>query len=354
VAEEAGVRLQGTFASVILWPLDGEMRRREFIHLLGSTAATWPLAARAQQSDRVRKIGILFGGFSDTDPEPATRVAAFKDRLQELGWIEGRNIQIDLRIGGGDANRVRAFAEELIGVMPDVIVANSTPPVLALARQTTTIPIVFANVVDPSGSGLVASLARPGGNITGFSNFEPVIAGKWLELLKEIAPSVTHVSAMFDRGIGSYAEFAKMTEKLAASFQLHYAPAPVSNAADVQEAMDAIAREPNGGLIVLGGTVPAANRGEIIRLATDHHVPAVYSFRYYVTSGGLLSYGADAGDVFSRSATYVDRILRGAKPADLPVQTPTKFELVINLKTAKALGLAVPDKLLATADEVIE
>jgi putative tryptophan/tyrosine transport system substrate-binding protein len=339
---------------VILCSLDGEMRRRKFIHLLGSTAATWPLAARAQQSDRVRRIGILFGGFSDTDPEPAARVAAFKHQLQELGWIEGRNIQIDLRIGAGDADRVRAFAEELIGMMPDVIVANSTPPVLALARQTTTIPIVFANVFDPTGSGLVTSLARPGANITGFSNFEPVIAGKWLELLKEIAPSVTYVSTMFDRGIASYAEFAQTAEKLAGSFHLHYAAAPVSNAADIQEAMDAIAREPNSGLIVMGGTVSAANREEIIRLAADHRLPAVYSFRYYVTSGGLLSYGVDAGDVFSRTATYVDRILKGAKPADLPVQAPTKFELLINLKTAKAPGLAVSDKLLATADEVIE
>jgi putative ABC transport system substrate-binding protein len=330
------------------------MRRRELIHLLGSTVATWPLAARAQQSNRVRRIGILFGGFSDTDPEPAARVAAFKHQLQELGWIEGRNIQFDLRIGAGDADRVRAYAEELIGMMPDVIVANSTPPVLALARQTTTLPIVFANVVDPTGSGLVASLARPGGNITGFSNFEPAIAGKWLELLKEIAPSVTHVSAMFDRGITSYAEFARTAEKLAGSFHLRYASAPVSNAAEIQEAIDAIAREPNGGLIVMGGTVTAANHEEIIRLAADHRVPAIYSFRYYVTSGGLLSYGADAGDVFIRTSTYVDRILKGAKPADLPVQTPTKFELLINPKTAKALGLAVPDKLLATADEVIE
>jgi putative tryptophan/tyrosine transport system substrate-binding protein len=335
------------------------MRRRQFITLLGGAAAGWPLAARAQRMDveRVRRIGILFGGFSETDPEPRARIEAFKVQLQQVGWIDGRNIKIDLRFGGGDENRLQANAQELIGLLPDVIVANSAPAVMALARQTKTTPIVFANFFNPVGSGLVASLARPGGNVTGFSNFEPAMAGKWLELLREIAPDVTRVAAMFDRTNvlnAEYAEFAQTAEKLAPSLHLQYTALPVSNAADVQEAIRSSAREPNSGLIVMGGTVTSANRETIVRLAAQHRLPAVYAFRYYITTGGLLSYGVDGVDLFRRTGTYVDLILKGAKPAELPVQTPTKFELAINLKTAKALGLTVPDKLLATADEVIE
>jgi putative ABC transport system substrate-binding protein len=331
-----------------------DMRRREFITLLGGAAA-WPLAARAQE--RVRRIGILFGGFSETDPEPLTRIEAFRRQLQQLGWVDGHNIKHDVRFGGGDENRLRVNAQELLGLMPDVIVANSAPAVMALARETKTTPIVFANFFNPVGSGLIASLARPGGNITGFSNYEPAMAGKWLELLNETAPGVTRVVAMFDRTNAlnaEYAEFAQTAERLAPSFHLQYTAAPVSNAADVQEAIDAIAREPHSGLIVMGGTVTSANRETIVRLAAQHRLPAVYAFRYYVTSGGLLSYGVDGADLFRRTATYVDLILRGAKPADLPVQTPTKFELAINLKVAKALNLTMPPKLLATADEVIE
>jgi putative tryptophan/tyrosine transport system substrate-binding protein len=331
------------------------MRRRNFIVGLASTTATWPLAARAQQRpDRVRRVGILFGGFSDSDPELKARVAAFKRQLQELNWIEGRNVHIDLRFGRGDKDRLRANAQELIGLMPDVITANSAPAVLELARQTKVIPIVFANVFDPIGSGLVASLAQPGGNITGFSSFEPAMVGKWLELLKEIAPSVTRVTAMFDRDISSDAQFAQTAERLAPSLNLQYVAAPVSNAADIQEAIDASVRQSNCGLVVMGGTMTAANREAIVQLAAQHRVPAIYANRYYVTSGGLLSYGVDGVDLFRRAGTYVDLILRGTKPPDLPVQTPTKFELVINLKTAKSLDLNVPDKLLATADEVIE
>jgi len=237
---------------------------------------------------------------------------------------------------------------------PDVIVANSTPPVAALAGRTKTIPIVFANLFDPVGAGFVASLARPGGNITGFSNFEPAMAGKWLEMLKEIAPNVTRAFVMFDSITPSDAEFAKTAEKLAPSFGLQYAAASVSNAGDIQHAINGIAHEANSGLIVVGGAVSSANREGIVGLAAEHRIPTIYSFRYYVVSGGLLSYGVDPRDVFGRTATYVDRILRGAKPADLPVQAPTKFELVINLKTAKALNLDIPLPLLAAADEIIE
>jgi putative ABC transport system substrate-binding protein len=334
------------------------VKRRDFITLVGGAAA-WPVAARAQQIaiERVRRIGILFGGFSETDPEPLTRIEAFGRQLQQLGWVDGHNIKHDVRFGGGDENRLRVNAQELLGLMPDVIVANSAPAVMALARETKTTPIVFANFFNPVGSGLIASLARPGGNITGFSNYEPAMAGKWLELLNETAPGVTRVVAMFDRTNAlnaEYAEFAQTAERLAPSFHLQYTAAPVSNAADVQEAIDAIAREPHSGLIVMGGTVTSANRETIVRLAAQHRLPAVYAFRYYVTSGGLLSYGVDGADLFRRTATYVDLILRGAKPADLPVQTPTKFELAINLKVAKALNLTMPPKLLATADEVIE
>jgi putative tryptophan/tyrosine transport system substrate-binding protein len=328
--------------------------RREFITLLGGAAVAWPLAARAQQAERRRRIGILFGGFSDTDPEPRARVKAFRRHLEDLGWAEGHNVKIELRIGAGDADRVRTYAEELTAMMPDVLAANSGPAAAALARQTKTIPIVFASLLDPVGSGLVASLARPGGNITGFSNFEPAMAGKWLELLKEIAPDVTRVLVVFDRANRSSAEFYRMIEGLAPPLHLQHHSAAVANAGDIEHAIDSFAHDPAGGLIVVGGTVAAANREAIVGLAGRHRLPAIYSFGYYARIGGLISYGVDGVDLWRRAATYVDRILRGATPADLPVQAPTKFELVINLKTAKALGLTVPPTLLATADEVIE
>jgi putative ABC transport system substrate-binding protein len=329
------------------------VKRRDFITLLGGAAA-WPLAARAQQTDRVRRVGVLFGGFSETDPEPRARVETFRRHLRELGWTDGRDIHIDLRIGAGDASRVATYAKELIGMTPDVLAANSGLAVEAFARQTRTIPIVFANVFDPVNSGLVASLARPGGNITGFSNFEPALTGKWLELLGEIAPSVTRVAAIFDRANNAYAEFARTMESLAPSFHLQYSSAPVSNSADLQQAIDAVAREPNGGLIVVGGTVASAHREAVVQLAAHHRLPTVYSFGYYPRLGGLISYGVDGVALWQRVGTYVDRILRGAAPADLPVQRPTKFELVINLKTANALSLEVPAILIARADEVIE
>jgi putative tryptophan/tyrosine transport system substrate-binding protein len=329
------------------------VKRRDFITVIVSSVVSVPIV-RAQHAERVGRIGILFGGFSETDPEPMARLAMFKHRLEQLGWTDNRNIRIEVRIGAGDANRLSEYAEELIRMMPDVIVANSTPPVSALVGRTKIIPIVFANVFDPVGAGFVASLARPGGNITGFSNFEPAMSGKWLELLKEIGPNVTRVMVMFDSISPSDAEFAKAAEKLAPSFGLQFAAASVSNAADIQEAIEGIAREQNYGLVVVGGAIISANREGIVGLTAQHRIPAIYSFRYFAASGGLMSYGADARDVFSRTATYVDRILRGTNPADLPVQVPTKFELVINLKAAKALGTAVPPALLARADEVIE
>jgi putative tryptophan/tyrosine transport system substrate-binding protein len=326
--------------------------RRDFITLLGGVAVGWPLYVHAREPDRPRRIGILFGGFSDVDPEPQARIGAFRAQLQELGWIEGRNAEIDVRFGGGDDNRRETYAEELIRKMPDVIVANSAPAVKALTKKTKTTPIVFTNVFDPVSSALVESLARPGGNVTGFSNFSPEMTGKWLELLKEIAPGVKRVCAMFDRA--NNPEFAQEVESLAPSFHLQYFPAPVSRDTDIQNAIDAIARESNSGLIVIGGTVTSAHREAIVRLVTQRRVPAVYAYRYYVTNGGLLSYGVDPIDMFVGAARYVDHILKGTKPADLPVQLPTKFELVINLKAAKALGLTVPPSLLVRADEVIE
>jgi ABC-type uncharacterized transport system substrate-binding protein len=333
---------------------EATVKRRDFITLIAGFTVAAPLSARAQHADRLAHIGILFGGFSDTDPEPMARVTLFKRRLQELGWTDNRNIKVEVRIGAGNADRLSGYAEELIRTAPDVIVANSTPPVSALVERTKTIPIVFANVFDPVGAGFVASLARPGGNITGFSNFEPAMSGKWLELLKEIAPNVTRALVMFDSVSPSDAAFAKAAEKLAPAFGLQFAAASVSNAADIQEAIEGIARKQNYGLVVVGGAIISANREAIVRLAAQHRIPAIYSFRYFTASGGLMSYGADPRDVFSRTATYVDRILRGAKPADLPVQVPTKFELVINRKTAKTLDLDIPPGLLAVADEVIE
>jgi putative tryptophan/tyrosine transport system substrate-binding protein len=331
-----------------------DVRRREFITLLGGASAAWLLTARAQPSEHVKRIGILFGGFSDTDPEPQARVAAFTRNLQELGWTDGRNVQIELRIGAGNAERVKAYAEELIGRMPDVLAANSGPAVAALARQTQTIPIVFASVLDPVGAGFVASLAKPGGNITGFSAVEPAITGKWLELLKEIAPEVSRVLVVFDRANPSNAEFDRSIEGLAASLNLQHGSAAVADAAEIEHAIDSFAHDRGGGLVVVGGTIAAAHRERIVGLARHHRLPAIYAFAYYPRIGGLLSYGVDGVDLWRRAATYVDRILRGTKPADLPVQTPTKFELVINLKTARELGLQVPPTLLAVADEVIE
>ena len=329
------------------------MRRREFISLLGGAATAWPLAVRAQQAERVRRIGVLMSTAAD-DPESRARVGALLQGLRELGWIDGRNVQVEYRWGEGATGRIRDYAAELVALAPDVIIANGSPAVEPLQRMTASLPIVFVNVIDPVGAGFVASLARPGGNATGFTLFEYGISGKWLELLKEIAPHVTRVAVIRDptqsSGIGQFAGIQAM----APSFGVELTPVNVRDPGEIEREITAFARGPNGGLIVTGNVGALVHRERIIALAARYRIPAVYALRYHVTSGGLISYGPDTINPYWRAAAYVDRILKGEKPADLPVQAPTKFELVINLKTAKALGLTVPDTLLARADEVIE
>jgi putative ABC transport system substrate-binding protein len=328
-----------------------QLHRREFITLLGSAAA-WPLAARAQQRERMRRIGVLMN-FTSDDPVSQDRLAAFVQGLQELGWTVGRNLQIDYRWGAGNVERYRTFAAELVALTPDVLVTAGAPAVEALQRATRTVPIVFTNVTDPVGGGLVASMARPGGNTTGLTLSEYGLSGKWLELLKEIAPRVTRAAVLRDPvavGIGQFAAI----QAVAPSLQMELSPVDVRDASEIERAVTAFADRPNGGLIATASASTAIHRELIIALATRHKLPAVYPFRYYVTSGGLISYGPDTVDQYRLAARYVDRILKGEKPADLPVQAPTKFETVINLKTAKSLGLTVPDSLLARADEVIE
>jgi putative ABC transport system substrate-binding protein len=329
------------------------MKRREFITLLGASAAAWPLAARAQQGERMRRVGLLMSTAAN-DPESRARVAALLQGLQELGWIDGRNVRVEYRWGEGATGQIRDYAAELVALAPDVIVANGSPAVEPLQRMTTSLPIVFVNVIDPVGAGFVASLARPGGNATGFTLFEYGISGKWLELLKEIAPHVTRVAVIRDptqsSGIGQFAGIQAM----APSFGVELTPVNVRDAGEIEREITAFARGSNGGLIVTGNVGALVYRDVIIALAARHRIPAVYALRYHVTSGGLISYGPDTVNPYRRAAAYVDRILKGEKPADLPVQAPTKYELVINLKTAKALGLEVPPTLLARADEVIE
>jgi putative ABC transport system substrate-binding protein len=330
------------------------MRRREFITLLGGTALTAPRAAFAQATDSMRRIGVLMPLAVD-DPEAKARLAAFLDGLQQLGWTDGRNVRIDTRWPGGDADRSRKYAAELVALEPDVILASSTASVAALQRITRSVPIVFAAVIDPVGAGFVASMARPGGNTTGFSAFEYSLSGKWLELLKEIAPNLTRAAVLRDpalpAGIGQFAVIQAMAPS---SFALELAPIDMRDPGEIEHAITAFARERNGGLIVTASPLAATYRDLIISLATRYRLPNVYAFRYYPASGGLASYGPDTADEFKRAADYVDRILKGEKPADLPVQSPTKYQLVINLKAAKALGLLVPTALLARADEVIE
>ena len=330
------------------------MRRREFITLLGGAAA-WPLAARAQQADRMRRIGVLMG-YAESDRQGQAFVAAFRDELQKLGWAEGRNIRIDTRWATpGDAESRQRFAKELVALQPDLILSHGTPATATLLQQTRTIPIVFAAVSDPVGSGFVASFPRPGGNVTGFMNMEPTMAGKWMELLKEIAPRVARVALLFNPATAPYAEYwLNPFKAAAASFGVQAIAAPVHDTSELKTVVAAQAREPNGGLIVMPDTFTTAHRGEITALAAHHRLPAVYPFRFFAEFGGLLSYGTNLVYDFRRTATYADRILKGAKPSELPVQAPIKFELVINLKTAKVLGLDIPPTLLAQADEVIE
>jgi putative ABC transport system substrate-binding protein len=328
------------------------MKRREFISLLGGTAA-WPLAARAQQRERMRRIGALMSLTAD-DPEAPARIAAFAQGLADLGWTIGRNLQIDYRWGAADADHSRRYAAELLALVPDVILAVASPAVAALQQATRTVPIVFVNIVDPVGAGFVDSLAQPGGNATGFIMYEYGLSAKLLELLKEIAPELKRVAVLRDPTIATGIGQLAVIQAAAPSFGVEVRPVGVRDADEIERAVTAFARSSNGGLIVTGSPLTALHRKLIIALVARHRLPAVYPFRYYPTSGGLISYGPDTTDPFRRAAGYVDRILKGEKPSDLPVQAPTKYELVINLKTAKALGLDVPDSLLARADEVIE
>jgi len=327
------------------------MIRRAFISLLGGAAA-WPLAARAQQPDRVRRIGVLINTV-DNDPDAVARLSAFKKALRELGWDEGRNLQIDTRLGVED-DRIRRNAAELIALAPDVILANGPPPAMALQQATRSVPIVFAGVNDPVSSGFVESLAQPGGNITGFSLVEYSFSGKWLELLKELSPRVMRAAILRDLGLASGSGQLGAIQSVAPSLGVELTPLNVSDAGAIERSLAAFARSPNGGMIVTGSTLALVHRKLIITLADRHRLPAVYPQRPFIASGGLISYGTDSIDPFRRAAGYADRILKGEKPADLPVQAPTKYELVINLKTARALGLEVPPTLLARADEVIE
>jgi putative ABC transport system substrate-binding protein len=330
------------------------IRRRTFITLLGGAAAAWPLAARAQQAERVRRIGLIMS-VPESDREGQARVVAFREGLQHLGWTEGRNIQIDTRWATPDVESVQRFAKELVALKPDLIFSQNTLTTASVLQQTRTIPIIFANVPDPIGSGFVASLPRPGGNVTGFIDFEPTMAGKWLELLKEIAPRVSRVAYSFNPATATYAEYYLGPFKAAAMvFGVAAIEAPVHDASELESVIAAQAREPNGGLIVMSDAFMQAHRVEITSLAARYRLPTVYPWRYYTDLGGLLSYGNNLIDQYRRAATYAHRILRGEKPGELPVQAPVKFEMTINLKTAKALGLTVPDKLLVAADEVIE
>jgi putative ABC transport system substrate-binding protein len=332
-----------------------DLRRREFISLLGSASVAWPLAARAQLADGVRRIGVLMP-FVESDPEGQRRVNAFLQGLKELGWIRGRNVQIDYRwVAGDDADRIRVYTAELVDLKPDVIVCQSTHAVVALKKQTRIIPVVFAQVTDPVGNGIVEGLARPGGNITGFTNFEFSMGGKWIEVLKEIDPRVARVAVIFNPDTAPHAGFILRSIEVAApSFAAEPIAAPLHDAAGIESALAALGQRAGGGVIVMPDAFTTTHRDLIVALAARHHVPAIYPFRYMIAAGGLISYGNDALHATQQVALYVDRILKGIKPGDLPVQQPTKFELAINLKTAKALGLEVPPTLLARADEVIE
>ena len=327
------------------------MRRREFITLLGGAAA-WPLRSRAQPGERMRRIGVLMGIANDAEGQ--ARVAAFRQGLQELGWTEGRNIRFDYRWGAGSPDSIRAEATQLIDLESDLILANSTIVATVLKQATQRIPIVFVQVADPVRDGIVASLAHPGGNITGFTSFEYTMGGKWLETLKDIAPGVARVALMHHPDDSNWPGFLRAIEQVAPSFGVQLAPAGVRDAADIEAAVDALSRTANGGLIVLPTPITNLQRKLIIAMSARHRLPAVYPFRYNVVDGGLVSYGFDSVDPFRRAAGYVNRILKGEKPVDLPVQAPTKYELVINLKTAKALGFDIPTTVLARADEVIE
>jgi putative ABC transport system substrate-binding protein len=330
------------------------VRRREFIKLIGTAVAAWPLTARAQQPDRMRRIGVLMG-LAEDDPDTKARLAGLRQGLERLGWSEGRNVRVDYRFAPA-GTQAQALAKELVALQPDVVLSNASPATSALQQQTRSIPIVFTGVADPIGSGFVASLAQPGGNITGFLLFEASIAGKWLAMLRDIAPNLARADLVINPKTAVYYNFYLPAARAAASsLGIELVLAPIESVpANIERSFEAFARAPNGGLILLPDTNTNLHRDLIIRLAAQHRLPAVYTDRLFVVAGGLMCYGTDRAGQFRTAASYLDRILRGAKPVDLPVQLPTKYETVINLKTAKALGLTVPPALLVAADEVIE
>lgn len=331
------------------------MRRREFLSLVGG-AAVWSFGARAQQPQRMRRVGVLSNA-GESDPEAQSMVAALHQTLRKFGWIEGRNIQFDHRWAAGNTARIADLAKQLVALQPDVLVAHTSVPVIALQKETTTIPIVFVQVADPIGSGFINSLAHPGGNITGFSSFEPSMGGKWVELLKEIAPGTSRMAFLFNPKTAPYANtgyYQASFDAAAASLAIALTATPVSSAGEIETAVGALGYDHGDGLIVIPDSFNIVHRARIIGLAALHRVPAIYPYSFAIREGGLISYGVDQVDLFRGAASYVDRILKGEKPADLSAQTPTKFESVINLKVAKALGLTVPSSLLAAADEVIE
>jgi putative ABC transport system substrate-binding protein len=329
-----------------------QLKRREFITLLGGAAAAWPLAARTQQADQVRRIGVLIGVARDNEGQ--ARVTAFRETLQALGWTEGRNVQFDERWSGGDAPLMQRHAKELVGGKPDVILVATNPALAAVRQETSTVPIVFAQVADPVGAGFAASAARPGGNITGFTHIEYAVLGKWLELLKEIAPHLTRIAVLGNPTDYVWPNFLRTVADVPPSLGFQVIPTGIRSAEEIEDVIDSFAREPNGGVVNLPTPTNFVNRALIRRLAIRHRLPVAYHLRFFTAEGGLMSYGVNNIDLFRRAASYVDRVLKGENPGDLPVQFPTKYELVINLKTAAAIGLDVPPTLLARADEVIE
>src|SRR3954469_25896998 len=329
------------------------MKRRAFIMALGGTAVAWPLAARAQQANRVRRVGI-FMDLAEQDAEGQTRVAAFRNGLQDLGWTEGRNVKFDTRWTAGDPALMRRYAAELVGLAPEVIMNGGLPTLVAMQQETRTIPVVFAQVLDPVGAGFVGSLARPGGNITGFVSFEYTMAGKWLETIKLMAPHIVRIAAIRDLASPSEMGMLGAIQAVIPAFAMPFIAIGGRDAAEFERAIEEFAREPNGGLIILPSPNTLVHRRAIMLVAARHKLPAIYPYGFFAREGGLLSYGMVPSDSFRRAANYVDLILKGANPGELPVQVPTKFELVLNLKTFKALEIEVPQKLLITADELIE
>jgi putative ABC transport system substrate-binding protein len=329
------------------------MRRRDFLGVMSGAAVALPLTARAQQPDRLRRIAYVTSN-AESDPEPQRWAAAFRAGLEEHGWIDGRNVRIDYRFGGTDATLMPKLAKELVELRPDVILAATTPAVTAMRQQTLSIPIVFVQVPDAVSAGYVTNLARPDGNVTGFTNFEFSIGERWLQAIKECSSGVSRIGVVFDPANPSWTAYLRTIEAAAPSFGVQLIPLGVHDATEIEASIASFAREPNGALVVLPGAVSTLHRGRIIAMAAQHRLPSVYPYRFFVASGGLMSYGIDPTNLYKQAASYVDRILKGTKPADLPVQLPTKFELVINLKTAKALGLEIPATLIARADEVIE